>query len=81
MTCVQSRIFLLSQILFHCGVSSIPANSDAQNVPLFRRWRFVMKLSPLFFVSLVCQAASEFDKQRKKCFVLNLRCLLVDSVR
>ncbi len=24
----------------------IPANSDAQNVPSFRRWRFEMKLSP-----------------------------------
>ena len=30
------------------GVGSIPANSDAQNVPSFRRWRFVMKLSPFF---------------------------------
>jgi hypothetical protein len=28
------------------GVGSIPANSDAQNVPFFRRWRFEMKLSP-----------------------------------
>ena len=27
------------------GVGSIPANSDAQNVPSFRRWRFEMKLS------------------------------------
>jgi hypothetical protein len=27
-------------------VGSIPANSDAQNVPSFRRWRFEMKLSP-----------------------------------
>jgi hypothetical protein len=31
------------------GVGSIPANSDAQNVPSFRRWRFEMKLSPFFF--------------------------------
>ncbi len=30
------------------GVGSIPANSDAQNVPSFRRWRFVMKLSPCY---------------------------------
>ncbi len=30
------------------GVGSIPANSDAQNVPTFRRWRFEMKLSPFF---------------------------------
>ncbi len=29
------------------GVGLIPANSDAQNVPSFRRWRFAMKLSPL----------------------------------
>jgi hypothetical protein len=29
------------------GVGSIPANSDAQNVPSFRRWRFEIKLSPL----------------------------------
>jgi hypothetical protein len=28
------------------GVGSIPANSDAQNVPSFCRWRFEMKLSP-----------------------------------
>ena len=28
------------------GVGSIPANSDAQHVPSFRRWRFEMKLSP-----------------------------------
>ena len=32
------------------GVGSIPANSDAQNVPSFRRWRFEMKLSPFFFI-------------------------------
>ncbi len=31
------------------GVGSIPANSDAQYVPSFRRWRFEMKLSPPFF--------------------------------
>jgi hypothetical protein len=31
------------------GVGSIPANSDAQNVPSFRRWRFEMKLSPFNF--------------------------------
>ncbi len=31
------------------GVGSIPANSDAQNVPSFRRWRFEMKLSPFFW--------------------------------
>jgi hypothetical protein len=31
------------------GVGSIPANSDAQNVPSFRRWRFEMKLSPFCF--------------------------------
>jgi hypothetical protein len=30
------------------GVGSIPANSDAQNVPAFRRWRFEMKLSPFW---------------------------------
>ncbi len=28
------------------GVGSIPANSDAQNVPSFRPWRFEMKLGP-----------------------------------
>jgi hypothetical protein len=28
------------------GVGSIPANSDAQKVPSFSRWRFEMKLSP-----------------------------------
>ena len=29
-------------------MGSIPANSDAQNVPSFRRWRFEMKLVPLY---------------------------------
>jgi hypothetical protein len=29
------------------GVGSTPANSDAQHVPSFRRWRFEMKLSLL----------------------------------
>ncbi len=28
------------------SVGSIPANSDAQNVPSFRRWRLERKLSP-----------------------------------
>ncbi len=32
------------------GVGSIPANSDAQNVPSFRRWRFEMKLSPYIYI-------------------------------
>ncbi len=35
------------------GVGSIPANSDALNVPSFRRSRFEMKLSPLFACVLV----------------------------
>ena len=30
------------------GVGSIPANSDTQNVPSFRRLRFEMKLSPFW---------------------------------
>ena len=30
------------------GVRSIPANSNAQNVPSFRRWRFEMKSSSLY---------------------------------
>ncbi len=30
-------------------VGSIPANSDAHNVPSFRRWHFEMKLGPFFF--------------------------------
>ncbi len=33
------------------GVGSIPANSDAQNVHSFRRWRFEMKLSPFFILT------------------------------
>ena len=33
-------------LLERAGVGSIPANSDAQNVPSFRLWRFEMKLSP-----------------------------------
>jgi hypothetical protein len=32
-------------LLERAGVGSIPANSDAQNVPSFRRWRFEVKLS------------------------------------
>ncbi len=35
--------------LGRAGVGSIPAIPDALNVPSFRRWRFEMKLSPLFF--------------------------------
>ncbi len=34
-------------LLERAGVGSIPANSDAQNVPSFCRWRFEMKLSPV----------------------------------
>jgi hypothetical protein len=30
-------------LLERAGVGSIPANSDAQNVPSFRRWQFEMK--------------------------------------
>jgi hypothetical protein len=33
-------------LLERAGVGSIPASSDAQNVPSFRRWRFELKLSP-----------------------------------
>ncbi len=33
-------------LLERAGVGSIPANSDAQNVPSFRRWRFELKISP-----------------------------------
>jgi hypothetical protein len=32
-------------------VGSIPANSDALNVPSFRRWRFEMKPCPLFLTN------------------------------
>ncbi len=37
-------------LLERAGVGSIPANSDAQDVPSFRRWRFEMKLG-LFFLT------------------------------
>ncbi len=33
-------------LLWGRRVGSIPTNSDAQNVPSFRRWQFEMKLSP-----------------------------------
>jgi hypothetical protein len=33
------------------GMGSIPANSDTLKMPSFRRWRFEMKLSPLFVVN------------------------------
>jgi hypothetical protein len=39
-------------LLEWAGVGSIPANSDALNVPSFRRWRFDMKLSPFFLFNL-----------------------------
>jgi hypothetical protein len=42
------------------GVGSIPANSDAQNVPSFRRWRFEMKLSPLN------RAESDFQNEKNE---------------
>ncbi len=32
-------------LLERAGVGSIPASSNAQNVPSFRRWRFEIKLS------------------------------------
>ncbi len=34
-------------------VGSIPANSDAQNLPSFRRWRFEMKLSPFTLTNFI----------------------------
>jgi hypothetical protein len=43
------------------GVGSIPAKSDALNVPSFRRWRFEMKLSP-FFVSAAILQSQEHHK-------------------
>jgi hypothetical protein len=48
---IQCPIALLAKASIPCssgaaGVRSIPANSDAQNVPSFRRWLFKMKLSP-----------------------------------
>ncbi len=42
-------------LLEWAGVGSIPANSDAQNVPSFRRWRFELKLSPFWFWRLGSQ--------------------------
>jgi hypothetical protein len=40
-------------LLEWAGVGSIPANSDAQNVPSFRRWRFEMKLSPFYIMAII----------------------------
>ena len=37
------------------GVGSIPANSDAQHLSSFRRWRFKMKLSPFISPSRPAQ--------------------------
>jgi hypothetical protein len=42
-------------LLERAGVGSIPANSDAQNVPCFRRWRFEMKLCPFLKSSVVTE--------------------------
>jgi hypothetical protein len=42
------------------GVGSIPSNSDAQNVPSFRRWRFEMKLGPFFYLKAII-----FDLNKK----------------
>ncbi len=44
---VKAGIYLA--LLERGGVDSIPANSDAQNMPSFHRWQFEMKLSPFFF--------------------------------
>jgi hypothetical protein len=49
------------------GVGSIPTNSDAQNVPSFRRWRFVMKLSPFF-----SQLHFKARERHGMCFVGNV---------
>ncbi len=40
------------------GVGSIPANSDTQNVPSFRLWRFEMKLSPFAAATAAAAAAA-----------------------
>ena len=47
----QNKRFTLAKAGIPCssragGVGSIPSNSDAQNAPSFRCWRFEMKLSP-----------------------------------
>jgi hypothetical protein len=42
------------------GVGSIPANSNAQNVPSFRRWRFEMKLSPFLFIFYIIHIKMHF---------------------
>ncbi len=57
------------------GVGSIPAKTDAQNVPSFRRWRFEMKLSPFFasadfWSSMVAVVAVMEDMGVVLCFVL-----------
>jgi hypothetical protein len=51
------------------GVGSIPANSDAQRVPSFRRWRYVMKLSPF------CSSKRVLKKREK------LRCSRTGRIR
>ncbi len=47
---------------------SIPANSDAQNVPSFRRWRFEMKLSPFIVYDFVYDIVFDvvYDKNIQK---------------
>jgi hypothetical protein len=42
------------------GVVSIPAHSDAHNVPSFRRWRFEMKLSPFFLEGVLLFSVGYF---------------------
>jgi hypothetical protein len=51
-------------LLDRAGVGSIPANSDAQNVPSFRRWRFEMKLSP-FTTGILLRDTVGFDGGRE----------------
>ncbi len=49
------------------GVGSIPANSDALNVPSFRLWRFGMKLSPFYSGGGAAQYAWSGFQQAADC--------------
>jgi hypothetical protein len=47
-TPVAERLRAYPALPERAGVGSVPANSDSQNVPTFRRWRFDMKLSHFY---------------------------------
>ncbi len=61
------------------GMGSIPANSDARNVPSFRRWRFEMKICPFFLLHIHTQRSQPFFTSNQALSAL--RCQRVSQPR